>query len=41
MHTNLISRLIHATIPVPGCGGRGVIGEETKKLPKMFSVILG
>ena len=26
MHTNLISRLIYATVPVPGGGGVGFIG---------------
>ena len=28
MHTNLISRQIHATFPVPGGGGGGGIGQK-------------
>ena len=30
MHTNLISRLMHATDPVPGGGEWVVLGEEKK-----------
>ena len=35
MHTNLISRLILATVPVPG-GGEWVVLGEKNVLPKMF-----
>ena len=40
MHNNLISRLIHATVPVPGGGEWVVLGERRrrKKLQKMFRV---
>ena len=30
MHANLISRLIHATVRVPGGGGGDGIGQKTK-----------
>ena len=34
MHTNLISRFIHSTVPVPGGGGGDVIGEKKKNYQK-------
>ena len=42
MHTNLISRLIHATVQVPGGGEWVVLGEEEKMFNKnVYIVILG
>ena len=38
MHTNLISRIIHATVPVPGGGEWVVLGEKIFFLPKMFTL---
>ena len=42
MHTNLISRLIHATVPVPGGGEWVVLGERKICFTKnVYIVILG
>ena len=42
MHTNLISRLIYATFPVPGGEGEGGIGWREKNVTKnVQSMILG
>ena len=41
MHTNLISRLIHATVPVPGGGEWVVLGEKKMFTKNVYSMILG
>ena len=42
MHINLISRVIHATVSVPGGEGVGGIGWREKKIPtNVQSMILG
>ena len=41
MQTNLISRLIHATVPVSGGGGGVVLGEEVCITKNVHSMILG
>ena len=38
MHTNLITRLKHATVPVSGGGGGVVIGKREKKILNNFTL---
>ena len=38
MHTNLISRVIHATVPVPGGGGRRLMGGRKKNTKNVHKV---